>query len=216
MTKVISILNQKGGVGKTTTTVNLAAGLTRLGKKVLAIDLDAQGNLTSCFGIEPDTVATTVSDILLAEINDESYAPSLGVIHTEEGVCLLPSNIRLAGLEMQLITATSREYLLKSYISSLDGLYDFILIDCPPSLSVITINALAASDGVIVPVQAQHLAALGLTQLLKTVASVRRKINRRLEVFGLLITMYDARTKMSRAIKAVSYTHLTLPTMAVV
>ena len=200
MCKVIAIVNQKGGVAKTTTTVNLGIGLVREGKKVLLIDADSQGSLSSSLGVaEPDELDVTLSTIMGKVINDEDYGKREGVIVHEEGVSFLPCNIELSGLEVTLVNTMRREYILKEYITSVRNLYDYILIDCMPSLGMLTINALAAADSVIVPVQAQYLPLKGMTQLMKTIGKVQRQLNPELKIDGALLTLADMRTRLARA-----------------
>lgn len=199
MSEVITICNQKGGVGKTTTTVNLGIGLAAAGKRVLLIDGDPQGSLTIALGYtRPDMLKPTLADHLQARIEDTAFPePREGLLRHIEGVDLMPSNIGLASLELPLMMAMDRERVLKGYIESLKQDYDYILIDCMPSLGLLTINSLAAAEGVIVPVQAQYLPARGLEQLLHTIARIRRQINPRLKVGGILITM-AGRTSLAR------------------
>ena len=173
MTKVIAIANQKGGVGKTTTTVNLGAGLVRKGYKVLLIDADAQGNLMDALGWhQPDELPITIGNYMHSLIEHEQFDPFEGILHHAEGVDLVPANIALSALEVSLVNALSRETILKRYIEMVKDSYDFILIDCMPSLGMITINALAAADSVLIPVQAHYLPAKGMTQLLQTIRRV--------------------------------------------
>lgn len=199
--KVIAIANQKGGVGKTTTAVNLAAALSQNEYSVLAIDLDAQGNLSACFGIEADEQEETIREIFLAETAEEELPADYGIIYNKSGVDILPSNIKLADIEMQLITDFNRERLLKSYLERISENYDFIIIDCSPSLSILTINALAAADKVIIPALPHHLSAIGLTQLMKTIQKVKRSLNRNLEIEGILLTQYSNRTNLAKNMK---------------
>lgn len=201
--KVIAIANQKGGVGKTTTAVNLAAALSQNEYSVLAIDLDAQGNLSVCFGVKPDEQAETIREIFLAETAEEELPADFGIIYHESGVDILPSNIKLADIEMQLITDFNRERLLSAYIERISDSYDFIIIDCSPSLSILTINALAAADKVIIPVSPLDLSAIGLEQLMKTIQKVKRSLNRNLEIEGILLTQYSKLTKLARNMKEV-------------
>ena len=200
MTKVIAICNQKGGVTKTTTTVNLGVGLALLGKKVLLLDADPQGDLTTSLGWpDNDSLATTLATLMEKVINDEQTDPQEGILHHAEGVDLVPANIELSGMEIALVGAMSREYTLKSYLDTVKEACDFVLIDCMPSLGMITINALAAADSVIVPVQAQYLPAKGMTQLMRTIAKVKKQINPSLAIAGILMTLVDARTNLARA-----------------
>lgn len=199
--KVIAIANQKGGVGKTTTTINLAMALRQKEFSVLAIDLDAQSNLTTCFGINGDEQEETIENILLKSSQDAEIKNDYGIIYLQNGIDIIPSSIRLAEIEMQLITATRREYLLSDYLDKIKENYDYILIDCSPSLSILTINAFTAADSVLIPSLAKHLSAIGLTQLVKTILQTKRKLNKNLQIEGILLTMFSDRTKIAKEIK---------------
>ena len=199
--KTIAVCNQKGGVGKTTTTVNLGVGLAMQGKKVLLIDADPQGDLTTCLGWrDSDSLSVTLTEKLQAIISEQEQNPFDGILHHKEKVDLVPSNLSLSSLEMTLVTAMSRERVLKDYLSLVKDKYDYVLIDCMPSLGMITVNALAAADSVIIPVQAQYLSAKGMEQLLQTVGKVRRQINPKLKIAGVLLTMVDQRTNYAREV----------------
>lgn len=199
--KVIALTNQKGGVGKTTTAVNLGVGLAQQGKKVLLIDADAQANLTMALGYNrPDDLPFTLATVMQDIIDDKTVDVSQGIIHHKESVDLIPSNIELSGLEVRLINALSRESVLKTYVNEVKRDYDFVLIDCMPSLGMITINSLAAADSVVIPTQPHYLSAKGLELLLRTVSKVKRQINPRLRIDGILMTMVMPRTNISKDI----------------
>ena len=190
--KVIALTNQKGGVGKTTTAVNLGVGLAKQEKRVLLIDADAQANLTMALGYSrPDDLPITLSTIMQNIIDDKSFDVSQGILSHSEGVDLLPSNIELSGFEVRLINAMSRERVLKTYVNEVKKSYDYVLIDCMPSLGMITINALAAADSVVIPTQPHYLSAKGLELLLRSVSMVKRQINPKLRIDGILMTMVE-------------------------
>ncbi len=201
MCKVIAVANQKGGVGKTVTCVNLGIGLAREGKRVLMIDADPQGSLTISLGYpEPDKMENTLSTVLMNVINDEEFDPEEGLLHHAEGVDILPGNIELSGMEISLIGVISRETILKAYVERVRAKYDYIIIDCMPSLGILTVNALACADSVLIPVQAAYLPVKGLQQLIKTIGRVKRQLNPKLQVEGILLTMVDNRTNYAKDI----------------
>ena len=198
---VIVVTNQKGGVGKSTTCENLGIGLAMEGKKVLLVDTDPQGSLTISMGWQqPDELPTTLSTLMQKAMNDQPIQPGEGILHHAEGVDLIPANIELAGLEVALVNSMNREKRLKQVLESAKREYDYILLDCMPSLGMLTINALAAADTTLIPVQAQYLSAKGLEQLLQTVGKVRRQINPKLKIEGILLTMTDSRTNYGKQI----------------
>lgn len=198
--KVIALANQKGGTAKTTTTLNLGIGLAKQGQKVLLVDADPQGDLTTALGwTDADNLPVTLATQMQKILQDEPFAYNEGILHHEEGVDIIPTNIELSGMEISLVNAMSREQTLKLYLSDLKKDYDYILIDCMPSLGMLTSNALAAADSVIVPVQAQYLPLKGMTQLMKTIGKVQRQLNPELKIDGALLTLADMRTRLARA-----------------
>lgn len=201
--KVIALTNQKGGVGKTTTAVNLGVCLSKQGKKVLLVDADAQANLTMSLGYpQPDDLPISLATIMQDIIDDKLFDVQKGILHHSEGVDLLPSNIELSGLEVRLINAISRERVLTTCINEVKKNYDYVLIDCMPSLGMLTINALAAADSVVIPTQPHYLSAKGLELLLRSVSKVRRQINPHLRIDGILMTMVMPRTNISKEVTA--------------
>lgn len=201
--KIIAITNQKGGVGKTTTTVNLGVGLANQGKRVLLVDADPQGSLTVSMGIKnPDELFATLSTAMQSVIQDQPLEPWEGILNHREGVDLMPSNIELSGMEMTLFNPMSREYVLKSYLDTVKQNYDYILIDCMPSLGLMTINALTAADRVMIPCQPNFLSAKGLNLLLHSVSRVKNRINPDLQIDGILLTMVDQRTNNAKTVIA--------------
>ncbi len=191
--RTIAITNQKGGVGKTTTAINLSASLAEKGKRVLVVDADQQGNTTSGLGLEKNEIAQTIYEIFLGEATiAEVKQPTC-----MQGMEILPSNINLTGAEIELIGKEKREYILREELQKVKSSYDFIIIDCPPSLNLITINALTAADTVLVPIQCEYFALEGLEQLLHTVNLVKERLNPSLEIEGIVFTMFDARTNLS-------------------
>ena len=192
MTKVIAIANQKGGVGKTSTAVNLGAGLVRQGYDVLLIDLDSQANLTMALGYQnPDDMEFTISNVLHKAVKEESIDPMEGILTTAEGIDLMPANVQLSGLELSLINEYGREVVLKQYIDEVRLNYDYILIDCAPSLSVLTVNALVAADSVLIPTQPQYFSMAGIQMFYDTFSKIRKKMNPSLSIEGVLVTMMD-------------------------
>lgn len=200
---VLAVSNQKGGTGKTTTCENLGIGLAQEGKKVLLVDTDPQASLTVALGYpRSDDLSFTLSDAMEKIMTEQPIAPGEGLLHHPEGVDLMPANIMLSGLEVSLVNAMNREKILKQYLDTVRREYDFILLDCMPSLGMLTVNALAAADQVLIPVQAQYLSAKGLEQLLQTINKVRRQINPKLKIEGILLTMVDSRTNYAKEISA--------------
>jgi len=200
---VIAVVNQKGGTAKTTTVENLGIGLAREGKKVLLVDTDPQGSLTISLGYpRPDELEITLFDLLNKTINEDSVSAGEGILHQAEGIDLIPANISLAGLEVALVNTMNRERILKQFLEPVKGNYDYVLLDCMPSLGMLTVNALAAADAALVPVQANYLSVKGLEQLLQTINKVKRQINPKLRIEGILLTMVDGRTNYGREISS--------------
>lgn len=200
-TTVMAVVNQKGGTGKTTTCENLGIGLAKEGKKVLLVDTDPQASLTISLGYpRPDDLEITLSDMMAKVIQERPIEQGEGILHHKEGIDLMPSNIELSGLEVSLVNTMSREKILKQYLDTVKQNYDYVLLDCMPSLGMLTVNALAAADNVLIPVQAQYLSAKGLEQLLHTINKVRKQINPKLKIEGVLLTMVDSRTNYAKNI----------------
>ena len=193
MGRIIAIANQKGGVGKTTTAINLSSSLASMGKKVLSLDMDPQGNMTSGLGVDKDEAEKTVYDLIIgnAEVEECICKDAL------DNIDVLPSNINLSAAEIELIGVENKEYILKNEIDKIKDNYDFIIIDCPPALSMLTINAMTTADSVIVPIQCEYYALEGLSQLIHTIELVKERLNPNLEIEGVVFTMYDARTNLS-------------------
>ena len=193
MGRVIAVANQKGGVGKTTTTINLSSSLVELGKRVLTIDMDPQGNTTSGLGIDKNEVDATVYELILDEASvDEAVTTSI-----MEGLDVIASNINLSGAEVELISIENKEFLLKEKIDTIKDNYDFVIIDCPPSLNLLTINAMTTADSILVPIQCEYYALEGLSQLIHTIDLIKDRLNPGLEIEGVVFTMYDSRTNLS-------------------
>lgn len=193
MRRTIAIANQKGGVGKTTTAINLSACLAEKGKKVLAVDMDPQGNMTSGLGVDKDSVENTIYNLIIGEAKMEEVL----IKDVLENLDIIPTNIDLSGAEIELLDVEEKEYIVRNEINKIKDNYDFIIIDCPPSLSMLTINALTAADSVLVPIQCEYYALEGLSQLIHTIELVQERLNKKLEIEGVVFTMYDARTNLS-------------------
>ncbi|MCD8014634.1 MAG: AAA family ATPase [Lachnospiraceae bacterium] len=193
MGRIIVVANQKGGVGKTTTTINLSAAIAETGKKVLVVDMDPQGNTTSGLGIDKENVENTVYELLLGEATIEDCLQK----EVFENLSLIPSNINLSGAEIELIGIEEKEFLLNNVLKGVKDSYDYILIDCPPSLNMLTINSMCAGDTVLVPIQCEYYALEGLSQLIHTIELVKERLNPDIEIEGVVFTMYDARTNLS-------------------
>ena len=193
MSRIIAVANQKGGVGKTTTAINLSACLAESGKKVLTIDTDPQGNTTSGLGVDKDELENTVYELMLDECTIKE-----SLVKTEfENLDLIPSNVNLAGAEIELLGINEKEYILKNAVDYIKDDYDFVIIDCPPSLNMLTVNALTTANTVLVPIQCEYYALEGLSQLLHTISLVKERLNENLQIEGVVFTMYDARTNLS-------------------
>jgi len=193
MRRTIAIANQKGGVGKTTTAINLSACLAEKGKKVLAVDMDPQGNMTSGLGVDKDSVENTIYNLIIGEAKMEEVL----IKDVSENLDIIPTNIDLSGAEIELLDVEEKEYIVRNEIDKIKDNYDFIIIDCPPSLSMLTINAMTTADSVLVPIQCEYYALEGLSQLIHTVELVRDRLNPKLTIEGVVFTMYDARTNLS-------------------
>ena len=193
MGRIIAIANQKGGVGKTTTAINLSACLAEKGKKVLSIDMDPQGNMTSGLGVDKDSVEKTVYDLIIGEAQIEEIICK----NVLENLDVLPTNIDLSAAEIELIGIDNKEYIIKNEVDKVKDNYDFVIIDCPPSLSMLTINAMTTADSVLVPIQCEYYALEGLSQLIHTIELVKERLTSNLEIEGVVFTMYDARTNLS-------------------
>ena len=194
MGRIIAIANQKGGVGKTTTSINLSACLAEAGKKTLVIDLDPQGNCTSGFGIDKSEMENTVYELMLDEC---SIKESMTKVENIDNLSLIPSNVNLAGAEIELLGINEKEYILKNAVDYIRDYYDFIIIDCPPSLNMLTVNAMTTADSILVPIQCEYYALEGISQLIHTIDLVQERLNANLKIEGVVFTMYDARTNLS-------------------
>ncbi|MCR5545106.1 MAG: AAA family ATPase [Lachnospiraceae bacterium] len=194
MGRIIAIANQKGGVGKTTTAINLSACLAEQGKKVLVIDLDPQGNTTSGFGLDKDELTNTVYELML---NECTIRESMYGVENIEGLKIIPSDVNLAGAEIELLGINEKEYILKNEVDYIKDDYDYVIIDCPPSLNMLTINAMTTADSVLVPIQCEYYALEGISQLIHTIDLVQERLNSKLKIDGVVFTMYDSRTNLS-------------------
>lgn len=202
MSRVITVAMQKGGVGKTTTTINLAAAMSQLGQRVLAIDLDAQGNLTQHCGFDPENIQPTVYDIFKAEMDGYAYKTMTAVYETDEGFHLLPSQPELSLIELSLMNTLSRERVLETILEEIRPYYDYILIDCNPSLGLLVVNALTVATSVIIPIQTEYLAARGASMIMSSIETVRtKKLNPKLYIEGIVLTMADTRTTLTREVQ---------------
>ena len=196
MGRIIAIANQKGGVGKTTTSINLSSCLAEKGKKVLAIDLDPQGNMTSGLGVEKESVENTVYELILGECTIKESISKTVV----DNLTIIPSNVNLAGAEIELLGINDKEYILRTAVDYIRDDYDFIIIDCPPSLNMLTVNAMTTADTVLVPIQCEYYALEGLSQLIHTINLVQERLNPKLQIEGVVFTMYDVRTNLSNQV----------------
>ena len=204
MGRIIAIANQKGGVGKTTTSINLSSCITAKGKKVLVVDIDPQGNTTSGYGIEKNDLDNTIYELMLGDCSIEDCI----IKDVIENISILPSNVNLAAAEIELIGVDKKEYILKNEIDWVKDRYDYIIIDCPPSLSLLTVNAMTTADSVLVPIQCEYYALEGLSQLIHTVNLVKERLNPNLEMEGVVFTMYDSRTNLSAQVVENVKSHL--------
>ena len=195
MGKIIAIANQKGGVGKTTTTINLSTGIAELGKKVLVIDMDPQGNCTSGFGIEKEQINNSIYELM---INECTVKNAMMTVEGIENLAIIPSNINLSGAEVELIEFNEKEYILKNIIDYVKDDFDYIVIDCPPSLNMLTVNAMTTADSMIIPIQCEYYALEGISQLVHTIELVQKRLNPNLGIEGVVFTMYDGRTNLSK------------------
>lgn len=196
-TKILAIINQKGGVGKSTTAINASAALGQLGKKILLVDLDPQGNTTSGLGVEKGTIEACIYEVLL---DDETALADVVLPDVVEGVDIVPATINLAGAEVELVSEMAREHRLKDALQAAKGVYDYIIVDCPPSLGLLTINALVAADELLIPIQCEFYALEGLTKLIDSMKRVKTRLNPNLDIFGVLLTMYDGRTNLANQV----------------